>query len=206
MKIGIIGSGNIGGTLGKHWAKAGHEVMFSSRHPEELEAMAKQANALVGTIEEAASFGDVILLAIPFGNIPEIARQVGSLQNKILIDATNPYPQRDGEIARQVIENNSLTATGYVATQFSGIPVVKAFNSIYFKVLEEQAFRSLDDRTAVQVASDDRAAKQTVKQLIEDIGFAPQDIGDLQSSTIFEPNASLYNKNLKIREAEAFLR
>ena len=206
MKIGIIGSGNIGGTLGKHWAKAGHEVMFSSRHPEELEQMAKQANAKVGTIEETAAFGEVILLAIPFGKIPSVARQMGSLHNKILIDATNPYPQRDGEMARQVIEDDSLTATGYVATQFAGIPVVKAFNSIYFKVLAEQAFQSGDDRIAVQVASDNPQAKQTVMQLIEEIGFAPQDIGELQSSTIFEPNAPLYNKNLKIREAEAFLR
>lgn len=205
MKIGIIGSGNIGGTLGKHWAKVGHEVMFSSRHPQELEAMAKQANALVGTTEEAAAFGDVILLAIPFGKIPEVARQVGILHNKILIDTTNPYPQRDGDVARQVIENDSLTATGYVANQFAEIPVVKAFNSIYFKVLEEQAFQSGDDRIAVQVACDDPQAKQTVMQLIEEIGFAPQDIGDLNSSTIFEPNALLYNKNLKIQEAEALL-
>lgn len=148
MKIGIIGSGNIGGTLGKHWAKAGHQVMFSSRHLEELEPMAKQLNAQVGTIEEAAAFGDVILLAIPFGKIPEVAQQVGTLHDKILIDATNPYPQRDGDMARQVIEDDSQTATGYVATQFASIPVVKAFNSIYFKVLDEQAFQSGDDRIA----------------------------------------------------------
>jgi 8-hydroxy-5-deazaflavin:NADPH oxidoreductase len=205
MKIGIIGSGNIGGTLGKHWAKAGHEVMFSSRHPEELEAMAKQANAQVGTIEETASFSEVMLLAIPFGSIPDIAKQVGRLQNKILIDATNPYPQRDGAVAQQVIDDPAQTATGYVATQFSGTPVVKAFNSIYFKVLEDQAFQSGGDRVAVQVASDDLSAKQMVMQLIADIGFAPQDIGDLQSSTIFEPGAPLYDKNLKIGEAEALL-
>jgi hypothetical protein len=205
MKIGIIGSGNIGGTLGKHWAKAGHEVMISSRHPEELEPMAKQINAQVGTTEAAAAFGDVILLAIPFGKIPDVAQQVRPLHDKILIDATNPYPQRDGEIARQVIEDDSQTATGYVATQFAGIPVVKAFNSIYFKVLDEQAFQSGDDRIAVQVCSDDPQAKQTVMQLIEEIGFAPQDLGNLQNSLIFEPNAPLYNQNLKIKEAEARL-
>jgi predicted dinucleotide-binding enzyme len=205
MKIGIIGSGNIGGTLGKHWAASGHAVMFSSRHPEELEPMAKQINAQIGTIAEAAAFGDVILLAIPFGKVPDVAQQVGQLQNKILIDATNPYPQRDGDMARQVIEDDSQTSTGYVATQFAGIPVVKAFNSIYFKVLDEQAFRSGDDRIAVQVSSDDPQAKQTVMQLIEDIGFVPQDLGDLQHSTVFEPNAPLYNQNLKIREAEARL-
>jgi 8-hydroxy-5-deazaflavin:NADPH oxidoreductase len=140
MKIGIIGSGNIGGTLGGHWAKAGHEVMFSSRHPEELESMAKQANAQVGTLKEAANFSDVILLAIPFGKIPDVAKQIGALQNKLLIDATNPYPQRDGEIAQQVIDDASQTATGYVATQFAGMPVVKAFNSIYYKVLAEPKY------------------------------------------------------------------
>jgi 8-hydroxy-5-deazaflavin:NADPH oxidoreductase len=205
MKIGIIGSGNIGGTLGKHWAQVGHQVIFSSRHPEELETMAKQVNAQVGTIEETAAFGDVILLAIPFGKIPEVAQQVGALQNKILIDATNPYPQRDGEMARQVIEDNSQTATGYVATQFAPISVVKAFNSVYFKVLDEQAFQSGDDRIAVQVSSNNLQAKAIVIQLIAEIGFAPQDIGNLQNSTIFEPNAPLYNQNLTIRDAEARL-
>lgn len=205
MKIGIIGSGNIGGTLGEHWAKAGHEVMFSSRHPEELKLMADEVGAKVGTTEEAVAFGEVILLAIPYGKIPDLAEQVGSLENKIIIDATNPYPSRDGDVAQKVIDDESQTATGYVASQFAGAKTVKAFNSIYFKVLEEQAFQLGDDRIAVQIASDDPQAKQTVKQLIEDIGFAPQDIGDLQSSTIFEPNAPLYNKNLKIRAAEALI-
>lgn len=205
MKIGIIGSGNIGGTLGKHWAKVGHEVMFSSRHPEDLETMAKDVNAQVGTTEAALAFGDVVLLAIPFGKIPEVAQQIGQQHPKILIDATNPYPQRDGDVARRVIEDEAQTATGFVATQFVGIPVVKAFNSIYFKVLEEQAFRSGNDRIAVQVCGDDPQAKQTVKQLIEEIGFAPQDLGDLQQGKLFEPNAPLYNQNLKIHEADARL-
>jgi 8-hydroxy-5-deazaflavin:NADPH oxidoreductase len=93
----------------------------------------------------------------------------------------------------------------YMSDRIAKLVEVKAFNSIYYKVLEDQAFQSVSDRIAVQVASDDPQAKQTVMQLIEDIGFTPQDIGDLQSSTIFEPNALLYNKNLKIREAEAFL-
>ncbi len=91
-------------------------------------------------------------------------------------------------------------------SQFSGARVVKAFNSIYFKVLAEQAFRAGDDRIAVQVSSDDPQAKQTVMQLIEEIGFAPQDLGDLQHSTVFEPNAPLYNQNLKIGEARALLK
>jgi predicted dinucleotide-binding enzyme len=205
MKIGIIGSGNIGGNLGKHWAKAGHEVMFSSRHPEELQAMAEGAGAKVGTTEEATEFGEVVLLAIPYGKVPDLAKQIGSLKNKILIDASNPYPQRDGEVAQKVIDDESQTATGYVANQFPGAKTVKAFNSIYFKVLGEKAFRSGDDRIAVQVCGDDRQAKETVKKLIEDIGFAPQDLGDLSQGVLFEPDAPLYNQNLKISEAEELL-
>jgi predicted dinucleotide-binding enzyme len=205
MKIGIIGSGNIGGNLGKHWATAGHEVMFSSRHPEELKSMADEVGAQIGATEEAATFGEVILLAIPYGKVPDLAQQIGSLENKILIDAGNPYPSRDGDVAQQVIDDESQTATGYVASQFPGAKTVKAFNSIYFKVIEEKAFRSGDDRIAVQVCGNDRQAKETVKKLIEDIGFAPQDLGDLSQGVLFEPDAPLYNQNLKIREAEKLL-
>lgn len=206
MKIGIIGSGNIGGTLGQHWAKAGHEVMFSSRNPEELKLMAAEAGAQTGTVQQAATFGEVILLAIPFGKIPELAQQIGQLDNKILIDATNPYPQRDGDLARQVIEDESQTATGYTASQFPGAHTIKAFNSIYYKVLEEKAFRTGDERIAVQICGNDVQAKQTVMHLIAAIGFAPQDIGDLKSGTVFEPGAPLYNKNLTIDEAESLLK
>lgn len=206
MKIGIIGSGNIGGTLGRHWAKVGHEVMFSSRNPQQLRSMAEAVGAKTGTVEEVAEEADVILLAIPFGKVPDVAQQMGDINGKIIIDATNPYPQRDGAVAQQVIDDDSQTATGFVASQFPGAQTVKAFNSIYYKVLEEQAFRSGSDRVAVQMCGDDPQAKQTVKQLIEEIGFAPQDIGALSSGTLFEPDAPLYNKNLKIGEAEALLK
>lgn len=205
MKIGIVGSGNIGGTLGRHWAEVGHQVMFSSRHPETLQPMADAVEAQTGIVEEAAKFGDVILLAIPFGKVPDVAQQVGALDGKILIDAGNPYPQRDGEVAQQVIDNPSQTATGYVAAQFPGAKTIKAFNSIYFKVLEEKAFRSGSDRIAAQVCGDEAQAKSIVMQIIEEIGFAPQDIGDLSSGTLFEPGAPLYNKNLPISDAEAIL-
>ncbi|MBE9078651.1 NAD(P)-binding domain-containing protein [Romeria aff. gracilis LEGE 07310] len=206
MKIGIIGSGNIGGTLGRHWAKAGHEVMFSSRNPESLQPMADAVGAQTGTVEAAADFGEVILLAVPYAKVPEVAQQVGPLEGKILIDAGNPYPQRDGEMAQRVIDDDAQTATGFVAAQFPGAQTVKAFNSVYYEVLDQKAFRAGDERIAVQICSDDPQAKQTVIQLIEAIGFAPQDIGDLDSGTIFEPNAPLYNKNLKIGEAEALLK
>lgn len=146
------------------------------------------------------------MLAIPFGKVSEVAQQIGPLEGKILIDASNPYSQRDGEIAQRVINDETQTATGYVAGQFPGAKTIKAFNSIYFEVLEEKAFRSGDNRIAVQICGDDSEAKQTVKQLIGEIGFAPQDIGDLSSGTLFEPGASVYNKNLPMPEAEVRLR
>ena len=205
MKIGIIGSGHIGGTLGKHWAKVGHKVMFSSRHHEGLKGIADEVGAKIGTIEAAAAFGDVILLAIPFCQIPEVVQKIGKLDNKILIDATNPYPQRDGDVARQVIADKSQTATGYVASQFPGTHTVKAFNSIYFKVLEERAFQSGNERIAVPLCGDNQQAKRTVEQLIGDIGFAAQDIGDLSRGVLFEPDTPLYNKSLKIVESQALL-
>lgn len=205
MKIGIIGSGNIGGNLGKHWAKAGHNVMFSSRHPEELKQMADEIGAKVGTAEEAAAFGEVVLLAIPYGKVADVAKQIGSLDNKILVDAGNPYPQRDGEMAQKVIDDKSQTATGYIASLFSQAKTVKAFNSVYYQVFADQAFKEGDERIAVQICGDDSSAKETVKQLIEDIGFAPQDLGDLSQGVLFEPNAPLYNQNLKITEAKKLL-
>ena len=206
MKIGIIGSGNIGGNIGKHLAKAGHEVMFSSRHPEELQTMADEVGAKVGKTEEAAEFGEVILLAIPYGKVPDVAEQIGSLNNKILIDAGNPYPNRDGEVAQKVIDDESQTATGYVASLFPKAKTVKAFNSVHYQVFAEQAFKEGDDRIAVQICSDDEEAKESVKKLIEDIGFAPQDLGDLSLGVLFEPDAPLYNQNLKIGEAEKLLK
>ena len=205
MKIGIIGSGNIGGNIGKNWAKAGHEVMFSSRHPEELKEMAQSVGAKVGTTEEAAKFGDVILLAIPYGKVPDVAEQIGSLSGKILIDAGNPYPNRDGEMAQKVIDDESQTATGYIASLFPKAKTVKAFNSVHYRVFAEQAFKEGDERIAVQICSDEPEAKETVKQLTEDMGFAPQDLGDLSQGVLFEPVALLYNQNLKIGEAKKLL-
>ena len=205
MKIGIIGSGNIGGSIGRHLATAGHEVMFSSRHPEELQSMAEGVGATTGTAKDAAAFGEVILLAIPYGKVPEVAQQIDSLDNKILIDAGNPYPQRDGEVAQKVIDDETQTATGYIASLFPGAKTVKAFNSVRDRVFADQAFKKGDERIAVQICSDDEQAKETVKQLIEDIGFAPQDLGNLSQGVLFEPDAPLYDQNLKINEAEKLL-
>ena len=139
MKIGIIGSGNIGGTLGKHWSKAGHEVLFSSRNPKELTNLVRdsQGNAKALSVAEVfESNADVYLLAMPFKAIDKTAELfAGEYGGKVIIDATNPYPERDGEVAQKVRDDNR-NASEYTAMKFSTALTAKAFNTIAAKVLK----------------------------------------------------------------------
>ena len=103
LKIGVIGSGRLGGGIGTLLAKAGHPVMFSSRHPEELKKLVEDAgpNASAGTVEQAAAFGDVILLAVPYSALPQVGRDnAKALAGKDVLNASNPIPSRDGEVAK----------------------------------------------------------------------------------------------------------
>lgn len=131
MNIGIIGSGNVGRTLGELWTKAGHHVMFSfSRHPERLEQLAQQIgeNAWSGTPAEAANFGEVVLFAPSFWLVNEAISQAGSLAGKIVIDTTNPYRwKEDGSMIRMVSENISGAET--ILKSMPGVKLVKAYSS-----------------------------------------------------------------------------
>ncbi|GHB64651.1 NADPH-dependent F420 reductase [Persicitalea jodogahamensis] len=200
-KIGIIGSGNIGGTLGKHFAKAGHAVMFSSRHPEELEPLAEQAGngAQVGTVEEAAQFGDVLLLAYPFGKTPEVAGKVGNLADKVLIDANNYYPGRDGAAPKEEMEKKGLLETEWTASYFPGAHVVKAFNSIFYKTLEARAFDKANP-LAIPFAASDKDGREVIENLLHSIGFVGVSLGDLSQTKISQPDEKLYT--LQVSEKE----
>lgn len=202
MKIGILGAGNIGGSLGKHFSKAGHEVYLSSRHPGQIQDLAKEIDAQCGTVEQAIAFGEVILLAVPFQALEKVAEQ-GDFEDKIVIDATNPYPGRDGDIAEEALKENT-TASEYAAQFFPDSRLVKAFNSVYYKTFQEKAFRQGDERIAVHLCSDDEKAKEVVSDLIEDIGMAPMDFGALKAGEHFQPGAPMYNTNLNIRDAREF--
>lgn len=207
MKIGIIGSGNIGGNLGLHLAQAGNEVFFSSRHPEELQDLVQQAgeHARAGTVQEAAQFGELIVLATPFGKIPEVAQEAGPLAGKIIIDTTNPYENRDGEIAAKVNQNPDLRASEYTAQHFPEAHVVKAFNTIYYVNLRDKAFQPEGYRMAVPYAGDDAQAKKVVAQLLEDMGFDGVDIGSLSQSDVMEPDGILYTRVLQTEEIKRLL-
>jgi predicted dinucleotide-binding enzyme len=188
MNIGIIGSGNVGSTLGELWAKAGHQVMFSfSRHPERLQTLANRigSNATSGTPAEAANFADVVLFAPNFWLAQEAIAQAGSLAGKIVIDATNPYRWgENGGIVRMVSEATSGAET--IQKWMPGARLVKAYSSFQPKSLQQSVERSLEQRLAVAIASDDEAAKVIVAQLAEDSGGRPFDLGALRNATLME--------------------
>jgi len=202
MKIGIIGSGNIGGNLGKHWAKAGHNVLFSSRHPEELKSLVKEAGGNAEALSVKHTFeanADVYLLAVPFKAIDKISElYAGEYGNKVIIDATNPYPERDGEMALKV-RNANYNASEYTAMKFATAKTAKAFNTIYAEHLRDRAFRDVDKLT-IPYAAQDKESKAVVRQLIEDIGFDSLYIGNLSDTRIMDPDQVIYGKSLQRNE------
>lgn len=200
MKIGIIGSGNIGGNLGLHLARAGHSVLFSSRHPEELSDLIKEAgeNSCAGKPDEAARFGDVVVLSVPFKHIESLSEELAeSLKGKVILDTCNPYPKRDGDIARQVKEDKNLRESEHTARHFPDAHVVKAFNTVYYVHLKDKAFRTGEEQMAVPLAGDDADARRKVAGLISDIGFAPVDLGGMDRSAPMEVDQALYAKEMK---------
>lgn len=203
MKIGILGAGNIGATAARLFAAAGHEVAISnSRGPETLSELVEDIDGGVQavTIDEAADFGDVVLEAIPFGRYEELPAD--RLSGKIVIDASNYYPGRDGEI-----ELGGLTSTEILARHLSGSRVVKAFNTMYYVTLasEGRTDAPLEDRLVLFVAGDDEEAKRIVSGLIEEIGFAPVDTGPLGTSGNQEPGSPVYNTPMTPEKAHEML-
>lgn len=197
MRIGIIGSGMMGSTLGQHWARAGHEVCFSSRHPERLAPLVAQVGprARAGSVEEAAGFGEAIFLGVPFGALPELATRIAALvQGKVVLDAGNPFPARDGAIAREVVAARRGSGA-YTAARLPGARIVKAFNTVYFKALETEAHRA-GELIGVPLASDDEAAMQTAAGLVRDAGFAPIMVGPLEAAKRFDVGSAVWNSNL----------
>jgi len=191
MRIGIIGAGNIGGTIGAHWARAGHEVRFAVRHPDaiaELVASLK-GSASTGSAAEAASFGPVLLFAAPYGLWPAFAQDHGAaLVGKTIIDAANPYPERDGDVARRAIAEG---AGRHTQSLVPGALVVKAFNTIFWKDLRDEAGRA-PPRLAIPLVGDDEAALDIARGLITDAGFDSVDVGGLDRSRDVDPGATIY--------------
>ena len=188
MRIGVIGSGRIGGTIGGLWAKAGHEVMFSDRDPEQVKRVvaALGPNARSGTAKEAAAFGDAVLIAVPYAALPAVAQEVGAeLKGKVVIDPNNPIPNRDGDMAVAARDKGAAVST---AALLPGARLFRAFNAIGYNIIEREAHRPAP-RIAVPVAADDPAALKLGMQLVEDAGFEAVAVGTLAQSRIFDLGA-----------------
>jgi predicted dinucleotide-binding enzyme len=199
MNIGIIGAGHIGGTAARLFIDAGHEVVISnSRGPETLRDLVAELgpNARAVTPEEAARFGEIVLLAIPlkdYTTLPDLA-------GKIVIDAMNYYPGRDGQYEQ--LDAKTMTSSEMVAAHLAGARLVKAFNTIWFEHLKKQGNTSLpiEQRRVIFVSGDDAESKGVVSHLIEEIGFGPYDLGTLRDSGRQQPDSPLYNKDMTVAE------
>jgi predicted dinucleotide-binding enzyme len=188
-KIGMIGSGNVGSNLGRVWAKAGHEVMFSSRNLDADKELAAGigANARAGTPREAAAFGEVLVFAVPYGALPELGKSLAaSIKGKVVIDACNPFPQRDGEIATRAREKG---AGLFSAELLPGARIVRAFNSV--GAARMGAAHQEPGRIGMPIAGDDKQAIEIASGLIREIGYEPVLIGGLDKGKYLMPGQPL---------------
>jgi predicted dinucleotide-binding enzyme len=197
MNIGIIGAGNIGGTLTRRLNALGHIVsVANSRGPKTLDGLAKETGARAVTVEEAARAGDVVIVTIPEKHIPDLPKDLfaGVPDNVVVIDTGNYYPrQRDGRIA----EIESGMAESRWVERHLGRPVVKAFNNIYAKhLLEFGRPAGSPNRFALPVAGDDAKAKSVVIRLVDELGFDPVDAGGLDESWRQQPATPVYAADL----------
>jgi hypothetical protein len=189
MKIGIIGSGDVGSAIGAVWVKAGHEVMFSSRHIEHDESLAARlgAGARAGTPREAAAFGDMVMVSVPYGALPDVGKDVGDLiEGKLVIDTCNPFPGRDGEIADWAREKGAGLAS---AELLPGAHVVRAFNAIGAERMGSA--HEEPGRIGMPIAGDDAEAVEVASRLIREIGYEPVLIGGLAMGKHLVPGTAL---------------
>jgi predicted dinucleotide-binding enzyme len=189
VKIGIVGSGNVGTALGRTWAQAGHQVMFSSRSLDADKKLAAEigANAGAGTTQQAVAFGDVVLFAVPYGALPALGKELGgALKGKIVIDACNPFPDRDGEIATWAREKGAGLAS---AELLPGARIVRGFNAI--PAAKMGAASQEPQRIGMPIAGDDAQAIEVVARLVRDIGYEPVLVGGLAMGKHLIPGSPL---------------
>jgi len=200
-KIGIVGSGHIGGTVGILLARAGYEVFYSSRHPDALKGLVKEAGpkARAGTVAGAIAFGDVIVLSVPLKAIPELdAETKKALKGKIVIDTSNPYPQRDGAIGEEARKEPGGMGT-YVARLLPGARIVRAFNSVYSEDLKKTK-NGRGEKIGIPIASDDEEGLKATSELVERAGLDPVVTGGLSTSKLFDVGSAVYATSAPARE------
>jgi len=205
IKIGVVGSGRVGGTLGSVWIHAGHQVMFSSRHLENDRKLAADLGpkAFAGTPQQTAAFGEVLLISVPYGALPDVGRSLGDLlRGKVVIDTCNPFVSRDGEIAKRALDQGA----GQVSAELlPGARIVRAFNAIGYTRMGRAHERP--GEVGMPIAGDDPEAIELASRLIRDIGYDPVLIGGLAMGKYLMPGTPLAGEHTpeEIRRISATL-
>jgi 8-hydroxy-5-deazaflavin:NADPH oxidoreductase len=199
IKIGVVGAGHIGGTIGGLWVKAGHPVLFSSRHPEEIKPLADSLGPLAkaGTVGDALDFGEAILIAVPYKAIPDLANEYGpKFAGKIVLDPANAVARRDGE---ELLKETKEKGIGFTTESYlKGARVVRAFNSMSYTYFLKEAHRT-GEEMAIPLAGDDPRAVEVAAQLVRDAGFEPV-VVPLARAQEFAQGGPLYGQQLTGKE------
>ena len=199
LRIGIVGTGKIGGALAELWAAAGYELVISSRHPQQLSALAERLGPKVrtGTPQEASVFGEVVLISVPYGALPQVGRDyAAAMKGKVVLETGNPFPHRDGDMAARA----RAKGTGIASAEYlPGVRLVRAFNCLPYANLRSDAHRS-GERIAVPLAADDPEALKVAARLVEDAGFAPVIVGPLARAKEFDVGSPVFGRALTARE------
>ena len=189
LRIGIVGSGRVGSAIGAAWVKAGHEVMFSSRHLEDDRALAARLgpNARAGTPREAAAFGEVVMVSVPYHALPQVGKDLADLlRGKVVIDTCNPFVSRDGDIAKWAREKGAGAASREL---LPGARIVRAFNAI--GAARMGAAHEEPGRIGMPIAGDDARAVEIASSLVRDVGYEPVVIGGLDRGKHLMPGTAL---------------
>jgi predicted dinucleotide-binding enzyme len=204
MRIGVVGAGSLGGTVGRMWVQAGHEVLFSTRHPEELAPMVRKlgARATAGTSKEAAAFGTVVLFAVPYPALSALGQELqDELRGKIVLDACNASATATDDASREA-RANGVGSTS--AKYLPGTRLVRAFSAVDATSVEA-SFARQRDKLGVPLASDDAQALQVAAQLVRDSGCDPVIVGDLASGKRFERTGPGFRANTTAAELRRLL-
>jgi predicted dinucleotide-binding enzyme len=202
MRIGVIGAGHIGGNCARQAIKAGHEVKLSfARDPAKLEELASGLGerASTGTVKDAVAFGEIVILAVPWGAIPEALAQAGDLTGKLVIDTTNQFGSGPKPEPGQ-------TAAAFNAQRMAGVRYVKSFNTLTAGFQAQAADRHGPERVVQWICGDDPQAKELAAGLIEDINYVPVDLGGTLTCEVMEaprrPGA-VYGEEYRAADAQA---
>ena len=206
MKIGVIGAGRVGGTIGELWVKAGHEVVFSARTMEEVNSLLANLKlgprARAGTPKEAAAFGEAILISVPYAALPQIGRDYAAeLKGKVVLDTCNPIENRDGPMAAEMRAKGTGVASPAL---LPGTRLVRAFNCVGWNAMRTEAHRA-GDKLAIPLAADDQGALKVAVSLVQDAGFEPVVVGGLPRAREFDVGTPIFGRAVTAAELRRIL-